>query len=33
MDILKQIAQALQRVAHLAAVVPQRSAIERMAKY
>ena len=33
MDILQQIAQALQRVAQPAAVVPQRSAIERMAKY
>ena len=33
MDILQQIAQALQRAAQPAAVVPQRSAIERMAKY
>ena len=33
MDILHQIAQALQRVAEPAAVVPQRSAIERLAKY
>ena len=33
MDILQQIAQALQRAAQPAVVVPQRSAIERMAKY
>ena len=33
MDILQQIAQALQRAAQPTAVVPQRSAIERMAKY
>ena len=33
MDILQQIAQVLQRTAQPAAVVPQRSAIERMAKY
>ena len=33
MDILQQIAQALQRVAQPAAVVPQRLAIKRMAKY
>ena len=33
MDILQQIAQALQRAAQSAIVVPQRSAIERMAKY
>ena len=33
MDILQQIAQALQRTTQLATVVPQRSAIERMAKY
>ena len=33
MDILQQIAQALQRAAQPAAVVPQRSAIERMTKY
>ena len=33
MDILQQIAQALQRAAQPAAVVPQRSAIERMEKY
>ena len=33
MDILQHIAQALQRPAQPAAVVPQRSAIERMAKY
>ena len=33
LDILQQIAQALQRVAQPATVVPQRSAIERMAKY
>ena len=32
-DILQQIAQALQRVAQSAAFVPQRSAIERMTKY
>ena len=33
MDILQQIAQALQRAAQPAVVSPQRSAIERMAKY
>ena len=33
MDILQQIAQALQRAVQPAAVVPQRSAIERMANY
>ena len=33
MDILQQIAQTLQRAAQPAAVVPQRSAIERIAKY
>ena len=33
MDILKQIAQALQRLAQPAVVVSQRSAIERMEKY
>ena len=33
MEILQQIAQALQRTAQLLAVVPQLSAIERMAKY
>ena len=33
MDILQQIAQALQRAPQLAAVVPQWSAIERMEKY
>ena len=33
MDILQQIAQALQRETQPAAVVSQRSAIERMAKY
>ena len=33
MDILKQIAQELQRAAQPTAVVPQRSTIERMAKY
>ena len=33
MDILHQIAQALQRVVQPATVVPQRSAIKRMAKY
>ena len=33
MDILQQIAQALQRVAQPVAVAPQRSAIERMARY
>ena len=32
-DILQQIAQALQRVAQPAQVVPRRTAIERMAKY
>ena len=32
-DILLQIAQALQRVAQPAVVAPQRSAIERMARY
>ena len=33
MDILQQIAQALEIVAQLAAVVPQRLAIKRMKKY
>ena len=33
MDILQQIAQALQRVVQPTTVVPQRSTIERMAKY
>ena len=33
MDILQQIAQALQRAVQLTAVVPQRSAIKRMEKY
>ena len=33
MDILQQIAQALQRAVQLAADVPQRSVIEGMAKY
>ena len=33
MDILQQIAQALQRAAQPATVVPQLSAIERMEKY
>ena len=33
MDILQLIAQALQRVAQLVAVVPQWSTIERMEKY
>ena len=33
MNILQQIAQALQRAAQLAAVFPQLSAIERMTKY
>ena len=33
MDILQQTAQALQRAAQPAAVAPQRSTIERMAKY
>ena len=33
MDILQQIAQALQRAAQPAAIVPMRSAIERMEKY
>ena len=33
MDILQQITQALQRAVQPAIVVPQRSAIERMAKY
>ena len=32
-DILQQLAQALQRATQPAAVVPQRSAIERMARY
>ena len=32
-DILQQIAQALQRVAQPVQVVPQRAVIERMAKY
>ena len=33
MDILQQIAQALQRATQPAAIFSQRSAIERMAKY
>ena len=33
MDILQKIAQALQRAAQPATIVPQRSAIERMTKY
>ena len=33
MDFLQQIAQALQREAQLAAVVPQRLSIKRMEKY
>ena len=33
MDILQQIAQALQRATQLAAIFPQQSAIERTAKY
>ena len=33
MDILQHIAQALQRAAQPVAIVPQQSAIERMAKY
>ena len=33
MDILQQIAQALQRAPQLAVVVPQQLAIERMEKY
>ena len=33
MEILQQIAQALQGAAQPAAVAPQRSAIERMARY
>ena len=33
MDILQQMAQALQRAAQPAVVVPQRSAIKRIAKY
>ena len=33
MDILQQIAQALQRVAQPTADVPKQSAIERMEKY
>ena len=33
LDILQQIAQALQRAVQPAAVVPQRSSIERMTKY
>ena len=33
MDILQQMAQALQRAAQPAVVVPQQSAIERMEKY
>ena len=33
MDILQQIAQALQRAPQLGVVVPQRLAIERMEKY
>ena len=32
-DILRQIVQALQRAVQPAAVTPQRSAIERMARY
>ena len=32
-DILQQLAQVLQRAAQPAAVAPQRSAIERMARY
>ena len=32
-DILQQLTQALQRAAQPAAVAPQRSAIERMARY
>ena len=32
-DILQQIAQALQRAVQLVVVAPQRSAIERMARY
>ena len=32
-DILQQLAQALQRVAQPATVAPQRSSIERMARY
>ena len=32
-DILQQLAQALQRAAQPAAVTPQRSSIERMARY
>ena len=33
MDILQEIAQALQRAAQPTAVAPQRSSIERMEKY
>ena len=33
MDILQKIAQALQRAMQPAQVVPQRTAIERMARY
>ena len=33
MDILQQLAQALQRATQPAAVAPQRSAIERMERY
>ena len=33
MDILQQIAQALQRAAQPAQVVPQRTTIERLARY
>ena len=33
MGILQQLAQALQRAGKLAATAPQRSAIERMARY
>ena len=33
MDILQQLAQALQRAGQPAAIAPQRSAIERMARY
>ena len=32
-DILQQLAQALQRATQLVAVTPQRSAIERMTRY
>ena len=33
MGILQQLAQALQRAGQLATIAPQRSAIERMARY